>query len=210
MYVQGAEIGPKPRVFNLKGLRMTYEYYNDQGNFISKHNTSSVPLKKKGGFVIDPQDYEVITKDDVILIRSIPGFWVSIEADSCLSNSAYHRCGVGTSWHAYWEKTKFRHHYTDESMDDDTSLESVEFVSIKIPSCRADQRFNGQIKIPSDVKTFYLSAGKSSSFSSTIVKRNGGSPDLVVSKYCVEDLTPDLIIKENSFEWTPGSTRLFS
>lgn len=189
---------------------MAYEYYDNQGKYVSRHNKKEVALRKKGGFVIDPQDYLVEVSDDgSISVRSIPGMWISVSLKEGLSNSAYHRCGVGTSWKSYWIKRKTKSVHNLETIDDSTSERCNEFVPIQIPSVRADESFNKQIKIPEGVGDFYMSVGKKDSFSSIAVKQSGGSPDFVTVKLNIDDFTPDLIIGKEEVIWNPGCDRCF-
>lgn len=188
---------------------MGYEYYSNEGKRISSHNTTSVPLKKKGGFVINPENWEVEIIDNQVVLQSKPGTWVSVETNRCLSNSAYHRCGSGTSWRAYWLKRKIESVYNEDSIDDATIEKSSEFMPIRVPSVRADDIFARKIKIPDGVGVFYLSAGNSKVFSSLVTKSNGTNPDLVTEKFNLDDLTPDRVVVPQSILWTPGDDRLF-
>lgn len=181
---------------------MKYEYYDDAGQYVSRHSTTSVPLRKGGGFVVDPRNYEVILESNVIVVRSKPGTWVSVDTDGSLSHSAYRRCGPGTRWRAYWRKDESA---CSENSIDGTSVDEL----IPIPLVRANKTFRKQIKIPAGVRIFYLSAGKSPAFSSLIVRSVEDASDLVTIKYCLNQLKPDRIIRDDRVVWFPGYDRFF-
>jgi hypothetical protein len=191
-----------------------YEYYNTSGEFVSQHTKQEVAEKKaakSGGFVIDPDDYRVEIIDQKVFIHSIPGTYCFLDSKyESLSNSAYHRCGVGTSWRCYWIERKEKAARAGESMDAAEAKTETIFHKIKIKSIRADKRFEGYAKVPPGVDCIYLSAGKGDVFSSRHTEDKGSS-DLITLKFEGEGLADTgLVVPELTIEWSPEGQCVFA
>lgn len=177
-----------------------YCYYDKKGGFVSQHRnrpTAEIKAQKKGGFVINDNDYLVTLEGAEIIITTIPGTYVSVKSSGCLSNSAYHRCGTGTSWKCFYRVQQGALKTTEDDIYDE---ENIIEVYIKIPSVRADEIFDKQIKIPAGVQMFYLSAGRRNTFSSTYT-RSSNAPDYQEHEFRVEELEKDFVVPEWKTVW---------